>query len=406
MAKAQDKVLMIGWEYPPHNSGGLGVACEGMTRALVGSNTQVYFTLPYNLDSPDHMRVLSCVDPSWEQSDQPPFLAYSSVVKQSVKRLNAAELSSLPHSQLEQKVERYAQLVDQQAARFRSAYDVIHAHDWMSFPAAAKVKKQTGQPMIAHVHSTEFDRIPDSPGSSYIKQTEYQGMHLADQIIAVSFYTKKLLINKYQVPADKISVVHNGVSPWDQAPSQDRLHFAQKRPMIAFMGRLTAQKGGYHFIELAKKILLQMPNCLFVVAGNGDLYHELLIKTAGDQLSASLLFSGFVRDQQKDKLLERADVFVMPSLSEPFGLVALEAAQRHTPVVISKTAGVAEVMPSAVQVDFWDLDQMTKQVLRLLKDQGYGQQIVKNQLQDLQQVTWANSAAKIKKVYRQAFLGS
>lgn len=403
---------MIGWEYPPHNSGGLGVACQGLTEALSLQNSEIYFTLPHSLPKKlDHMKVISCRDSKWLEKDstQAPFGVYSAVddstsQKNTKAQLDRHKLRSLAWSQLEQKVNRYAQLVEESVEKIKNNFDVVHAHDWMSFPAAVKVKQKTGKPFIAHIHSTEEDRIPTGTGSDFIKETEKQGMELADRIVAVSFYTKRLLTDKYQVNPDKIQVVHNGVRPLPYQPQKTK-HFAPKRPVVVFMGRLTMQKGAEFFIDVSRQVLQKMPQALFVLAGSGDMYQELLIRTSQQNLTASTLFSGFVRGEQKRKLLERADVFVMPSVSEPFGLVALEAAQHKTPVIVSKNSGASEIMQSSIPLDFWDTDLMADKIVHLLKDQGFARQVVSGQLRDLDRADWSQSASKIKQVYRQAFLG-
>jgi glycosyltransferase involved in cell wall biosynthesis len=181
--------------------------------------------------------------------------------------------------------------------------------------------------------------------------------------------------------------------------------FAPKRPVVVFMGRLTMQKGAEYFLALARKVLDTVPSALFIIAGDGDMYHDLLLKTADKRLSASLLFSGFVRDVQRNRLLNRADVFVMPSLSEPFGLVALEAAQRNTPVIVSKNAGVSEVMPSSIQVDFWDIEKMAQEIERLVTKPEVHTTVITNKLRDLRQVTWENAAKRLQEVYKRAFRG-
>jgi len=405
------RVLMIGWEYPPQNSGGLGVACQGLTEALSSQDTEIYFTLPYHLQQQvSHMKVIDCYDEKWLENDpnKPPFSAYSSVIDldklKTKKPLDSHQLRTLPQSDMEQKVEQYSDLVAENTATHKDEFDVIHAHDWMSYPAGVKLKQKTGKPLITHVHSTEQDRTPDGYGSPYIEATEKEGMEQADKVVAVSFYTKRLLTNYYQIDPRKIEVVHNGIIPLSYQPKKEK-HFAQERPVIAFMGRLTNQKGGYYFVKLARQVLARMPQALFIVAGSGHLYHQLLLQSAQDNLTAHVLFSGFVRDKQKRELLERADVFVMPSLSEPFGLVALEAAQHKTPVIVSKNSGVSEVMTSAIKTDFWDIDKMTEQIVALVKDKALSQELVKAQLQDINQATWFRSAQEMKYLYRQAFLG-
>ncbi len=413
MSKSAPGVLMIGWEYPPHNSGGLGVACEGISKAVVGLQSQVYFTLPHAFSgSAPHMQVLDCSDPSWELSGAagmlPPFEAYataSNAKKQSSALSAFSDLSPvIPQSEMEAKVAAYANMVTKQATTMQDKFDVIHAHDWMSFPAGIEVQKKTGKPLIAHIHSTEYDRIPSGSGSPYIIHTEQEGLRHADRVIAVSTYTKQLLVSRYGVAPEKIAVVHNGITPLTAEWQNTTTDFIAERPVIVFMGRLTAQKGAHYFIALAQAILQKVPTALFVVAGSGDMYHELLFHTADSRLTASVIFSGFIRDTQREKLLDRANVFVMPSLSEPFGLVALEAAQRHTPVLVSKTSGVGEVMPGSIAVDFWDVEKMSKLITELLTNKPYSAAVVSSQLADTSKITWDTAAERLMGVYRSTFV--
>ena len=409
-----NNIFMIGWEYPPHNSGGLGVACEGMTQALSELSTHIYFTLPYALGAaPQHMDVLECSDPAWFTTGSPnvpPFSAYAAAIPNNAvlkpTQLDMQTLSVLPTNELEAKVDKYAELVTNAGINHGSKTEVIHAHDWMSFPAAMRLSNLIKKPFIAHVHSTELDRIPNGYGSEYIMRTEYEGMARATRVVAVSFYTKQLLVQKYGINPEKIDVVHNGIAPLKQPPETNIQTFAPRRPVIAFMGRLTMQKGADYFIALAKTVLKKVPEALFILAGDGDMYHQLLFQTANERLSASVLFSGFVRDTQRAKLLDRADVFVMPSLSEPFGLVALEAAQRHTPVIVSTNSGVSEVMPSSIRVDFWDIQKMATEIAKLVQSPQTAQDLIQSQLRDLQTASWSNSAQKMKEVYARTLLGS
>lgn len=395
------RVLMIGWEYPPHNSGGLGVACEGLTQALAERGTEIFFTLPYHHSSPvSHMHMISCQHPNWEMTpDQPPFLAYAKT--KTVFRatnMDADQLRVLPQSELEQRVEEYADAVVAQAASMSGDFDVVHAHDWMSVPAALKVQQQLKKPMMVHIHSTELDRIPNGSGSPYILGVEQTGMMQADAVIAVSEYTKRVIVSQFGIPESKVTVVHNGLTPVAAAPVR-RPSFARRRPVIVFMGRLTAQKGPEYFLNLAEAVVKEVPEALFIVAGSGDMYHHLLLETAAKGLSASLLFAGFLRDQQREQLLNRADIFVMPSLSEPFGLVALEAAQRRTPVIVSKQSGVYETLPSALVIDFWDIQKMTRSIKELLENKGLYQKQVRQQLQQVSRQTWNRAAARVDSQY-------
>ncbi len=404
---------MIGWEYPPHNSGGLGVACAGMTKAMASQQTPIHFALPYHHDEPiGHMQVLDCSDPRWFSAQpslqfQPPLNVYETAHQIATNFDGNTDIDTmrlLPQSELEEKVAQYAEQVVQKGISLKQDFDVIHAHDWMSLPAAAQLRQKSGKPMIAHIHSTEYDRAGLRAGNQMIAQIEQTGMQAADHIIAVSYYTKRLLSQQYGIADSKISVVHNGIDPMVFHPPKKQA-FAPKRPVVAYMGRLTLQKGVEYFLAVARKVIQQIPDVLFVVAGSGDMYHDLLFRSAYDQLSASVLFSGFLRDTQRERLLDRADLFVMPSVSEPFGLVALEAAQRHTPVIVSKNAGVSEVLSGSVAVDFWDVDKMVETVVSLLSNPKQHAQQVATQLKDIEQVTWTRAAERIAAVYRRAFLG-
>lgn len=401
-------VFMIGWEYPPYNSGGLGVACEGLTSSLVDQGQNIYLTLPYpHPGAIPHLQLIGCYDPAWfDQSHYgPPFAVYANNNHGQFKKnqslgWSADKLHAVPQSELECRVSEYAAKVAAAASQVADKFDLVHAHDWMSFPAANQIKKNLKKPFIAHIHSTEYDRIPSGHGSQYIKQTEYQGLQQADQVITVSHYTKQLLVTRYGIDRAKITVIHNGIS---QPASKIDLGptFARHQPVVVFMGRLTMQKGTEYFLNLANQVLQKLPTALFIVAGDGDQYQALLLKNAQQNLSAHVLFAGFVRNQEREWLLNRADVFVMPSVSEPFGLVALEAAQRHTPVIVSKNSGVAEVLPSSIVADFWDLDKMRDAVVKLITDQDFRQQVVTSQLKDLTQVSWEKTAQQVRQVYQQ-----
>ncbi len=386
-------VLMLGWEYPPHNSGGLGEACRGLTQALSGQGNQIYFTLPFNYGQPlSHMQLMPFPVAEPDQFD----LGGSWSVYGQANH----HLTQPPTTQgMTEVVDQYTQKLVDGTDNLLAQTDVIHAHDWMTFPAGLALKQTSHKPLITHIHSTEADRVIGTPGDPVIEKIEWQGLQGADQVITVSQYTKNMLVKRYGVDSRKIVVVHNGISP---TPSVRRTQsFAQTRPLVAFMGRLTGQKGLPYFLLLAKKILTQLPDALFVIAGDGDMYHELMLSVADQGLTGHVLFSGFIRDGQKDKLLARADVFVMPSLSEPFGLVALEAAAKRTPVVMSDQTGVGEVLRGSIQVPLADLDQMTAVVIKLLTVKSFRDQVVTTQLSALKDTTWSRSATAVQQVYRQ-----
>ncbi len=401
MSTSSARVLMIGWEFPPHNSGGLGVACQGLSQALAMDGYQLAFTLPFDFEGDiDYMQMIDCSHPHWSRPIfQPPFNAYLSPQKTQARKRYRARLPH-PYSDLEKKVSEYAQTVLAFARAHADQFDLVHAHDWMSLPAAMAIKKELGKPYIAHIHSTEYDRSLTQDLSTYIGLSEKEGMSLADQVIAVSYYTKRVLIEKYQIDGNKIEVVHNGIVPLLQDLNDIPRTFAYKRPVIAFMGRLTFQKGPDYFIKLASKILEKQADALFIVAGNGDMYQQLLFSNAGLSLSANVLFSGFVRGEAQNKLLDRADVFVMPSVSEPFGLVALEAAKHQTPVIISKNSGAKEILKDSPQLDFWDVEAMSTEVEKILQDKSYRQKIIKSQLKNIKGLSWKKAAGQVGKIYQ------
>jgi glycosyltransferase involved in cell wall biosynthesis len=410
---------MIGWELPPHNSGGLGVACEGLSQALVEDEARIDFTLPYQIPelvAINGVKIVSLGIGGEAARVGAPFSAYASgagaakiaqeVAKETSvtpsKKLANARLSSellMPLSKMERDVEKYAKRVFSYAKKKKRQIDLVHAHDWMSLPAAMQIKQKLNKPMIAHIHSTEFDRSLSNDYNSYITRVEYEGMRLADKVIAVSYYTKRLLVEKYLIDPYKIEVVHNGINAAAAAKLPEE-KFAPERPVVVFMGRLTMQKGPDYFLALAAKVLAQLPEALFIVAGDGDMYQQLLFTNAHYGLSANVLFSSFLRGGERDELMARADVFIMPSVSEPFGLVALEAVQAGTPVVISRNSGVAEVLYDTAAVDFWDIDALAEQTLSLLLNKKYKQEVLKRQQNKLKDVSWKKAAKQVEKIYQ------
>ena len=389
---------MIGWELPPHNSGGLGVACANLSQALADDGINLSFTLPYQTSASFCFPLINCATCSQTANDNlyPPFNPY-----QTVKKKRSHQTAPHPISAMEKQVEAYAKQVLAFAMAHQNDFDLVHAHDWMSLPAAMKIKQELGKPYIAHIHSTEFDRSLQGDLHFYIGSCEAQGMQIADRIIAVSYYTKRVLSEKYFINPEKIDVVHNGVVSLLQDINQVETTFAYQRPVIVFMGRLTVQKGPDYFLQLAAKVIATRPDALFIVSGMGDMYEQLLFSSAGKSLSANILFSGFVRGGAQTAILKRADVFVMPSVSEPFGLVATEAAILGTPVIASKTSGVVEVMKGGANFDFWDIDAMAAEILHLLADKAYRRQVIAQQIASLSQATWKKAAKKIEKIYTQ-----
>jgi glycosyltransferase involved in cell wall biosynthesis len=286
------------------------------------------------------------------------------------------------------------------------SHDVIHGHDWMTYPAAMAAQEVSGRPMVLHIHATEFDRtLHHSHVNPEVAEIEYQGLSRADRVIAVSNYTKNLIADKYSIPKSKIDVVHNGIdlSEFDQFDvSSDALNaFARGKKVVIFMGRITAQKGTDYFVKVASRISGQVPEALFVVAGDGDMYQHMLLHSAAHNLTGKLLFSGFLRSRNKMFLYKRADLFIMPSVSEPFGLVALEAAAADTPVIISKQSGVAEVLSNALTADYWDVDDMARKAVSVLRDDDYRGQLCCGGAREVKEINWGRAADQCLRVYRE-----
>ena len=276
-------------------------------------------------------------------------------------------------------------------------FDVIHTHDWMTFEAAVKIKNLTGKKLVVQIHSTEIDRSPLFSLDLYKYNIEKYGMENADVVIAVSCYTKQLLNKFYGIPNEKIKVVYNAADLEERKEPNTKLNI--KGPIILFLGRITHQKGPNHFLEIAEKVVKQNPAAVFVVVGNGDMYQEMVSNAAVRGLSGNIIFTGFLRGIEKEIILNSSSLFLMPSLSEPFGIVALEAANYGMPVIISKQSGVAEVLKNSITADFWDTDLMAKEILRLTSNQKKAKKLSERIKENLSNLSWDNSAYQCENAY-------
>lgn len=402
---------MVGWEYPPHNSGGLGVACEGICNALIESHNEVTLLLPEHTQVLDErMRVFYCntqVEPSISESLsavistlQNPYISpseYSLLYKKYSTELVEVGYSS---ETLIQKVDRYKKQAIDVVTKYD--FDVIHAHDWLCFGAGIALQERTGKPFIVHIHATEFDRGGGQGINQYVYQKELEGFHKADKIIAVSSFTKEIVAEKYGISHEKIEVVHNGVTlkkEFTEIKSTISTFKQNGYSVVLYLGRITIQKGVEYLIKSAQKILTLRPKTVFIIAGSGDMETEMIELAARLGISDSLLFAGFVRGREQERLLRDADVLVMPSVSEPFGIVPLEAIAQGTPVVISKESGVAEVVTHALKVNFWDVDEMAHQVVSILEYPALSDTLQKESFKQLQNISWKNATDKIVKIY-------
>ena len=393
------KVLMFGWEFPPFNSGGLGTACLGLTRALARAGHEITFVLPKQLDiEADYMDVLFAEVPGLAvKTVNSPLAGYLTDDRYRVLMDSLpAEMSRLYGHDLYEETRRYAEKAH--AIALTVEHDVIHCHDWLSFPAGLAAKAASGRPLVSHVHATEFDRSADGGVNRLVYESERAGMHGSDTVVAVSNYTKGKLIRHYGIDADKINVVHNGVDPRDTAiVPRSKLNDHYK--IVLFLGRITVQKGPDWFMKTAKQVLQRDRNVLFIVAGAGDMERSVIMDAAALGIADRVIFTGFRRGDDVDRLYAMADLYVLPSVSEPFGITALEALQHRTPVIVSKQSGVAEVLPDAIQVDFWDTAKMADEILRVLSRRGSARALGVKQSLALPQVTWDAAAVKLSEVY-------
>jgi len=393
------RVLMFGWELPPYNTGGLGVACYGLARGLSHQGVGVSFALPRQLPiNVDFMNILSHdlhgVDVTAINS---PMYTY----------MDAVDYCNSTATMREERLRIYGKSLYDEAVRFgqmaaawseAQPHEVIHSHDWMTYPAGMSAKKVSGKPWVAHVHATEYDRTGGRVNSQ-IAEMEYVGLNKADKVIAVSNYTKDMVHQYYSVPKEKIVVVHNGVDMEEFSPVDFRRIFPDDK-VVLYVGRLTMQKGVEYLLKAAKKVLEEKPNTIFVIAGNGDLEYKLMMDAAYMGIGHRVVFPGFLSGEKLRACYQMADVFVMPSVSEPYGIVALEAIANGTPAIISKQSGVSETMNNVMKVDFWDTEKMAKMMLTVLDYPQMASEMARLAKREAATMTWDKAAGQVLQVYQ------
>ena len=387
------KILMLGWELPPYNSGGLGVACYQLAKALADHGADIQFVLPSTAkhDNPEFMSVLAPVSKSGVAPPASSFDPYTG---------DTEVVEALQH-EYEEFVEQLIQL-DQP--------DVIHAHDWLTLRAGMRAKQASGAPLIAHVHATEFDRAGGRDGNPLIHEIEQHGLLMADHIVAVSRATKQLIVERYGIPADKIEVIHNSAEMLAQHSTDAAQYRYIERlklegyTVVVTIGRLTLQKGLSHFLRAAERAHSRFGRFLFVIAGDGEQRDELIALSADLGISDVVLFTGFVRGQALRDIYNLADVFVMSSVSEPFGLTALEAAQHRTALSITNQSGVREVLHGALNYDYWDEKRLADQLVALALSESLRHELAHNAALEVFQMSWQKVASRF--VDRYHALGS
>ncbi|MGB8332106.1 MAG: glycosyltransferase [Polyangiales bacterium] len=491
------KILMLGWEYPPHISGGLGTACEGLTTALAARGIEIDFLVPklYGAENAPHMHLLGAAsagplahspttapaqvgtrdrlaellaaepalatDPIFRaaveaarsramQTSRPgvrkllvpamlkPYLdqaTYRELITSGALQelaVTEAEIAAsevmhpvprpgrkiaglehvqipggdLPFAETAGSGAHYGEDLFAEVARYAMAatrrvqgqkYDLVHAHDWMTFPAGIEIARRAGAPLVVHVHSLEYDRAGRGADRDIVA-VEHQGLESAARVIAVSYYTRGLIHRLHNTPLDKISVVHNGVYEREvvEAYTEQR---ASTGPVVLFLGRVTFQKGPEYFVQAAARVLEHVPDAVFVMAGSGDMLPRMKALVEDLGITESFRFPGFVRGAELERTFSTADVYVMPSVSEPFGIAPLEAMSYDRPVIVSKQSGVSEVLRNALKVDFWDVDKIASQIVALLELPELRRVIVERAREEIRHIHWDAAAQKLIPIY-------
>ena len=397
------KILMLGWELPPHNSGGLGVACLNMARALSGQGVDIDFIVPYTAEHPhtDFMHVVPAtpLDPIYRYGGG----AYENldIEKKQIPSTNNSHLLSIRDVQ-----KSYQKFVEDHMMEFKP--DIVHAHDWLTYEAGVLAKKNYGIPLVAHVHATEFDRAGMHEGNPLIHEIEKEGLMLADKIIAVSESTKRIVHEKYHIPLKKIDVIYNSL---DEDFITEKYHYddslykyitnlkASGYTIVSTVGRFTIQKGLDFFINAATKAISKNSKLLFIFAGDGEERNALISKTATLGISKNVLFTGFIRGKKLRDIYSLTDIFVMSSVSEPFGLTALEAAHHGDALILTNQSGVSEIIWSAMKYDFWDEDKLADEILSIAKNPALMHSLKANIRNEYNQISWDRVAKKCQKIY-------
>jgi glycosyltransferase involved in cell wall biosynthesis len=399
------KVLTLGWEFPPYFAGGVGVVCEALTRSLARRGHEISYLMPRTPPAAGEPG-LELLDPASSQ----PGLALLGLPA----RLHSYGTSPQPHlsipgeaplpaarplygPDLLAEVERFAALAVSVARTRGLAPCVIHAHDWTTFPAGVALKHALGRPLVVHVHITEFDKNGGTWADPRIYAVEREGMRAADRVVVVSRRLASVCSERYGVDPARIRVVYNGVEA-DARPAEPSPF---RHPLVLFLGRVTLQKGPDYFIEAARRVLDHDPRVSFVLAGTGDMLPRLIERSAELGIGRRMLFPGFVDRERASRLFAMADVFVMPSVSEPFGIVPLEAMDRGVPVIVSRQSGSSELIRNALKVDFWDTEGLAQKILSCLRYESLVSELEARGREEVARLSWDWVAERTEAVYRE-----
>lgn len=423
---------MFGWEFPPHISGGLGTACFGLTRGLSEQkDMEILFVVPKAHGDEDtkavdkiigankvpltfestkleelkekieYIEITSKIVPYVDPEEYWKLLDYE--VSSPLKLVQTKEDGTIDFSgtygkNLMQEIANYGIVATIIATQ--NKFDVIHAHDWLTYPAGIAAKEASGKPLVIHVHATDFDRSGGKVNPD-VFAIEKQGMDMADQIITVSNMTRQTVIEKYSISAEKITTVYNAVEPIENL---DKITAARNlnEKIVTFLGRITMQKGPEYFVEAADRVLKRTSNVRFVMAGSGDMMNQIIRMAAAKGIADKFHFTGFLKGEQVFEMLKLSDVYIMPSVSEPFGISPLEAMQTNVPVIISKQSGVAEILTHAFKVDYWDIDAMADAIYGLITYPSLSKMFKMHGKTEVESLKWENAALKVREVYEKA----
>lgn len=396
-------ILMLGWELPPHNSGGLGVACYHMSKALALRGASIDFVVPYQAHHPE--AEFMTIHAATKLGPLERYGLMGAYDSKYLRKLGLDEVDAQDLSDMRGVQKRYVTFVERLVKD--KTPDAIHAHDWLTMEAGMRAKELTGAPLVVHVHATEFDRSGEVSGNPLVHEIEYQGLMMADRIIAVSNITKNIIVRRYNIPADKIEVIHNAIDVaslgnYDYDRRTYKYLEALKEEgytVVATITRFTIQKGLTHFVRAAARASEKYDKLVFLLAGDGEQRDELIGLAADLGIADKVFFTGFVRGKQWRDAYNVADIFVMSSVSEPFGLTALEAAHHGNALIITRQSGVGEVLHNIFRYDFWDVDVLADQMVGIATSPSLSHELRQNVKHEYAQLSWSDVAHKCLQLY-------
>lgn len=416
------KILMFGWEFPPHITGGLGTASYGLVKGLLKHKADVTFVVPKAYGDEDKdIRLVNASDVTLNIFDKQfkefqKNLSYIEINSKLVPYQSPEEYYKLIHQKENYSEEsdstvfakkydfsgKYGQNIMEEVKRYaliateivhQDNYDIIHAHDWLAYEAGIAAKKLSGAPLVVHMHATEYDRSGENV-NKVVFDIEKRGMKAADLVVAVSNLTRNIVIEKYGIAPEKVVVLHNAVEPIDKMAFANEKKTVKEK-IVTFLGRVTFQKGPEYFVEAAYKVLQKDKNVRFVMAGSGDMLNRTISRVAELKIADRFHFTGFLKGEDVDRMFALSDVYVMPSVSEPFGISPLEAMRSNVPVIISKQSGVSEILNFALKTDFWDIDAMSDYIYGLLHYDGISKMFITHGKKEVDNLKWENAAKKL-----------